>query len=195
MNFLAHAYLSFNDASILAGNMVSDFIKGKAQFGFSGKIRQGIVLHRQIDDFTDTHPATKKAKEIFRPAYRLYSGAIVDVLYDHFLANDPAQFTEASLKSFAAATYQQLEENMSSLPPNFVVIFGYMKMQDWLFNYRSHEGIRKSLNGLVRRSSYLTEADTAYNLFLEHYVELNACYLNFFEDVKQFAKESLGRLD
>ena len=29
MNYLAHAYLSFGDPDILAGNMISDFVKGK----------------------------------------------------------------------------------------------------------------------------------------------------------------------
>jgi acyl carrier protein phosphodiesterase len=51
---------------------------------FSGNIQKGIELHRNIDEFTDNHPVTKKAMEIFRPAYRLYSGPIVDILFDHF---------------------------------------------------------------------------------------------------------------
>src|SRR6478672_11877344 len=113
MNFLAHAYLSFENPEILAGNMVSDFVKGKAKFLFSGKIQNGINLHRQIDEFTDTHPATKKAKEFFRPDYRLYSGAIVDILYDHFLANDPTIFDESSLQLFAFDTYRTLENYFS----------------------------------------------------------------------------------
>src|SRR4051812_28673904 len=92
MNYLAHAYLSFNDPEILVGNMVSDFVKGKVKLSFSGKILTGINLHRAIDGFTDTHPATRKAMEFFRPSYRLYSGPIMDVLYDHFLANDAGIF-------------------------------------------------------------------------------------------------------
>ena len=155
MNYLAHAYLSFNDPQILAGNMISDYVKGRAQFSFSGKIQKGIMLHREIDQFTDTHPATKKAKEIFRPAYRLYSGAIMDVLYDHFLANDGTEFTPASLKDFAARTYRQLELQAADLPINFLQVFTYMKTYDWLYNYRSLDGMSRSLAGLVRRSAYL----------------------------------------
>ena len=88
MNYLAHAYLSFDDPEVLAGNMISDFVKGKKKFDYPFRIQQGIMLHRLIDDFTDNHPATKEAKEFFRPDYRLYSGAFVDVVYDHFLAID-----------------------------------------------------------------------------------------------------------
>jgi acyl carrier protein phosphodiesterase len=35
MNYLAHAYLSFNEPEILTGNMISDFVKGKKKFEFS----------------------------------------------------------------------------------------------------------------------------------------------------------------
>src|SRR6202008_4422095 len=100
MNFLAHAYLSFDQPEILVGNMISDFVKGKKKFDYPANIQKGIALHRFIDSFTDEHEATKEAKEVFRPAYRLYSGAFVDVVYDHFLATDENEFTEDSLLSF-----------------------------------------------------------------------------------------------
>ena len=67
MNYLAHAYLSFGHKEVLTGNMISDFVKGKARFQYPEGIQKGIMLHRAIDDFTDTHPATAIAKEIFRP--------------------------------------------------------------------------------------------------------------------------------
>lgn len=34
MNYLAHAYLSFNDPEILVGNLISDFVKGKKKFDY-----------------------------------------------------------------------------------------------------------------------------------------------------------------
>jgi len=174
--------------------MVSDFVKGAAKLGFSGKIQKGITLHREIDAFTDSHPQTKKAKEIFRPHYRLYSGAIVDVLYDHFLANDETIFTEASLKEFSKGIYKHLEMHTAELPERFVHVFSYMQSQDWLYQYRTKEGIRNSLAGLIRRAAYLSESQTAYNLFLEHYDFLNDCYRPFFKDVKLFAKQRLEEL-
>lgn len=64
--------------------MISDFVKGKKKFDYPQGIQRGIMLHRMIDTFTDAHETTKEAKEVFRPHYRLYSGAFVDVVYDHF---------------------------------------------------------------------------------------------------------------
>ena len=194
MNYLGHAYLSFNHQEILVGNMISDFVKGRQRFVFSGNIQKGIELHRNIDEYTDSHPATKKAMEIFRPAYRLYSGAIVDILYDHYLANDEEEFSDSSLRNFSQATYRTLETFAAQLPQRFLLPFTYMRTDDWLYNYKYERGMQKSLAGLVRRATYLSESQTAYNLFLQHYVQLNEQYKKFFRDVKQFARQRFEEL-
>ena len=100
MNYLAHAYLSFNDPEILLGNMISDYVKGRKKFDYGPGILKGIMLHRAIDTFTDQHPVTKTAMKFFKPAYGLYAGAFVDVVYDHFLALDENEFNENSLFTF-----------------------------------------------------------------------------------------------
>jgi len=87
-----------------------------------------------------------------------------------------------------------LENNSTHLPNRFVQVLLYMKTEDWLYNYSYAEGIRKSLHGLARRATYLREVDTAYDLFLEHYIYLNECYNDFFPDVKQFAKQKFEEL-
>lgn len=189
MNFLAHAVLSFGDPGVLAGNMISDFVKGKQQFDYPADIRRGIILHRKIDAFTDEHAATAAAKEPFRAAYRLYSGAIIDVIYDHFLANDEREFPGNTLAGFAQQTYKILNAHIEVLPPNFRAMLPYMEKHDWLYNYRTMDGIGKSLEGLVRRAAYLTESNTAMELLQQHYRFLNDCYHQFWRDVKPYALE------
>lgn len=193
MNYLAHAYLSFGHPEILVGNMISDFVKGKKKFDYSAGIQKGIALHRAIDSFTDNHPATKEAKEIFRPSYRLYSGAFVDVVYDHFLATDANEFAEGSLLSFSHQVYATLDEYVYLFPESFVRMYPYMKQHNWLFNYRNKWGTEKSLGGVVRRALYLQESDTAYRLFEEHYQPLQECYRQFWADLKPFARSEFER--
>ena len=194
MNFLAHAYLSFGEEEILVGNMISDFVKGKAQYDYSPGIRKGIILHRRIDEYTDTHDAIKQAKEFFRPHYRLYSSPIVDVLLDYYLANDANHFSEGQLALFSQSVYKTLNRYSASLPQRFLHAFTYMQSEDWLFKYRLKEGIMRSLKGLVRRSEFLDDSDTAIELFERHSSSLNECYKVFFEDVKIYAKEQLSLL-
>ncbi len=196
MNLLAHAYLSFNQPDILAGNMINDYVKGKKKFDYPAGIQKGMALHRAIDEFTDHHPATQQAKQYFKADYRLYAGAFVDVLYDHFLANDSNQFKdEAALKLFCQSTYKSLQINVGLLPLKFQQTLPYMQSQDWLYNYRFKKGIGRGFEGLVRRAAYLSDSTIAFTIFNTHYHALEICYDSFFSELKQFSLESLNRLN
>ena len=196
MNYLAHAYLSFNQPDILAGNMINDYVKGKKKFDYPLGMQKGMLLHRAIDHFTDHHPATQKAKQFFKTDYRLYAGAFVDVLYDHFLANDIAEFaSDIELNLFCQSTYASLENNFGLLPQKFQQILPYMLSQNWLYNYRYKEGIEKSFGGLVKRAAYLSESAIAYRIFNNDYNALHVCYNEFFPELKQFAIYELNRLN
>jgi acyl carrier protein phosphodiesterase len=187
MNYLAHAFLSFHHPGILVGNMISDFVKGKKQFDYPPGIRYGIYLHREIDSFTDTHPVTKKAKQLFQPAVGAYAGAFMDIVYDHFLATDPSEFTENGLREFAATVYRRLTDHQHLLPEKFAGMLPYMRSQNWLFHYRSTGGIEKSFGGLVRRAAYLEDPAPAFAVFMNHYDELKEAYTQFFPDLKKMA--------
>lgn len=186
--------MSFDQPEILVGNMISDFVKGKKKFDYPSGIQKGIQLHRFIDTYTDAHPATARAKEVFRPHYRLYSGAIIDVLYDHFLAIDTSVFGIQSLSAFTEKTYNLLEQYRQWFPASFAAMFPYMKTQNWLLGYSTREGIRKSLGGLVRRAAYLTESDTAFYLFETNYQLLHDCYRQFWADVLAYARSEFDLL-
>lgn len=191
MNFLAHAYLSFNNDGLLIGNMISDFVKGRKQYDYSPEIQQGIRLHRAIDMFTDDHPIVKEAKQYFRPSVGLYAGAFIDVAFDHFLANDQLIFTEDSLAQFSQTTYKTLMAHNEKLPLRFQQVLPYMVQHDWLFNYKSLYGMQQSFDGLVRRAKYLESSKEAFAAFQQHYVALQKCYSEFFPQLQAFAAQHL----
>ncbi len=187
MNYLAHAYLSFGNEPVLAGNMISDFIKGKKQYEYPAAIQRGIRLHRAIDDFTDTHPATKELKKFFKPHYGLYAGAFIDIVYDYFLGNDINEFTSAAeLALFSRETYTKLEKQLQGLPAAFQQVFVYMKQYDWLYNYHFDGGIQKSFAGMVRRAKYISESDTAFSIFMNNKESMQPYYDEFFPLLKNY---------
>lgn len=194
MNYLAHAYLSFNQPAVLAGNLISDFVKGKQHLLYPDEVRKGIMLHRAIDSFTDEHAATREAKNIFKPYYRLYSAAFIDVSYDHFLANDWQQFTDDSLSEFSQQVYKTLDNYLEVFPEPFRIMYPYMKQQNWLYNYRNRLGIERSFAGVVRRAAYLTESQTAFKLFEDNYSLLQQYYADFFPALQQYAYNTLQKL-
>ncbi|HTS45453.1 MAG TPA: ACP phosphodiesterase [Puia sp.] len=191
MNYLAHAYLSFRQPEILVGNLISDFVKGKKKEEYPELIRKGIQLHRLIDQYTDNHEATMRAKAFFRPACGLYAGAFIDIVYDHFLANDTKEFPQHSLAEFSQYTYQQMQPFEAVFPEKFSRMFYYMKLQDWLFNYQFRKGVQNSFAGLVRRAKYLNHYQPAFEAFETNYAALNDCYQVFFPDIRDYAYQQL----
>lgn len=193
MNYLAHAFLSFGDPDLLTGNMIADHVKGKAALAaFPERIREGILLHRKIDAFTDVHPATQRAKVWFREDYRLYAGPILDSLFDHFLANDPKCFLdEAGLMTFTQTAYTQLEERKAWFPPAFDRYFPHMREHNWLYNYRNLKGMQRSLQGLERRAAHMPPATKAYETFIGYYYGLNQCYYELMDNLIPYVKSEL----
>ena len=173
--------------------MISDFVKGKKKLDYSAGIQQGISLHRAIDEFTDNHPANKEAKNVFKSVYGLYAGAFVDVTYDHFLANDTREFSSASaLESFSFSMYTILNEYYTILPDTFKRMLPHMQRYNWLYHYRSENGIQQSYGGLVQRAKYLKDSLPAGELLKTNYSLLQHCYDEFFPQLKRYVLHQLS---
>ncbi len=182
MNYLAHAYFSLNNHDWLVGNMISDTVKGRHKFDYSTGIQQGIALHRLMDTFTDASPVVKQAMQILEPGAGRYAGPFIDIAFDYFLANDPAFFPdEESLAKFAQNVYKVLAiyTKTGFYPAVFERLVSYMRMQNWLFNYRFTHGICKSFNGLTMRAKYLDPRHNSFELFLENMESLQQLYNAF----------------
>ncbi len=117
MNFLAHIYLSGNNENIQFGNFIGDFIKGNNyKKKYNEDIIKGIILHREIDSFTDSHPAVHNSIKKLRPAYGRYAGVTVDILYDHFLAKNWNDYSSESLENFVINFHSAILERLNMLP-------------------------------------------------------------------------------
>lgn len=178
MNFLAHLHLSGNDPNIMVGNFIGDFVKGKKVESYEPGIAKGILLHRTIDYFTDRHQIVAKSKGRLRDKYRHYSGVIVDIFYDHFLASNWGQYHSESLEKFAEEAYNLVLSYEEILPEKALYMLPYMMKNNWLVNYASIEGISSALYGMSRRTKYNSQMEEAtkeleesYDLFKKEFEE------------------------
>lgn len=194
MNFLAHAYLSGDDKKILVGNVIADFIKGRQALSqLEAQVARGVEFHRAIDEYTDNHPVVHKSKNRLRPKYRHYSGVIVDVFYDHFLAANWKDFHAEPLGVFARETYKTLQTFSDVLPAAFKQMFPYMIEGNWLVSYAHVSGIHQALSGMASRTPYESKMDEASLDLREHYQEFNNEFVSFFSDLTRFSKEYLSQ--
>lgn len=187
MNYLAHAYLSFNDPEVVTGNLISDFVKGKKKYDYRPGILKGINLHREIDAFTDEHPLNKKTAQVFKPAYGLYSAAFLDIAYDHFLAMELATSGQQAFEQFTNKIYNDISSFEPELPENFRNIFPYMRRHNWLYNYQFGFGIQNSFEGLTHRAKYISDSQTAYHIFEDNYEILRSAFEEFFPQLREFS--------
>ncbi|MFZ9004182.1 MAG: ACP phosphodiesterase [Robiginitalea sp.] len=194
MNFLAHIYLSFDDPQITLGNFMADSIRGRDYLQFPERIQKGVLLHRAIDTFTDTHPITRKSSKRLHSRYRHYSMVIVDIYYDHFLARNWDSYSDISLESFTDNFYILLEENLHLMPETVQLMTPYMITDNWLLSYRELDGIHRVLKGLNRRTGLKSGMDQAMEELEDFYGEFQTEFTAFFDELIIFSRQKLATL-
>jgi len=194
MNFLAHIYLSFNDDEVTLGNFIADSIRGNKYKHLPSRIQKGIVLHRLIDSYTDAHPTVRKSTKKLHKNYSHYSGVIVDIFYDHFLAKNWEMYSDTPLAIFVDNFYDLLEDNYELLPDGTKHMMPYMIADNWIFNYSKLEGISKVLQGMNRRTKNKSKMNFAILDLEEHYTEFEKEFTSFFEELIVYAQQKYRSL-
>ena len=189
MNFLAHLYLSFEDDQITIGNFIADSIRGNKYNHLPEKIQKGIVLHRAIDTYTDKHPIVRQSTKRLHENYSHYSGVIVDIFYDHFLAKNWSEYADTPLPHFVDNFYDLLENNYDILPIGVKRMMPYMIADNWILNYAKMEGISRVLNGMNRRTQNKSKMNFAILDLEEHYTDFEKEFTYFFEELIVFSKQ------
>ena len=151
MNFLAHIYLSGDNDLMKIGNFMADGIHGKHFDTFPIAIQKGIILHRSIDTFTDAHPIFRQSTKRLHANYHHYSGIIVDIFYDHFLAKNWSNYSDERLEDYSERFYQSLRDNYDDLTPKTQKMMPYLIEHNWLLSYQTIEGIESVLTKMDTR--------------------------------------------
>jgi acyl carrier protein phosphodiesterase len=194
MNFLAHIYLSGEDEGLTIGNFIADSIKGKKYLDFKKEIQNGILLHRSIDTFTDQHPIVRQSTKRLHANHGHYSGVIVDIFYDHFLAKNWQQYHKIPLGEYVSKFYTLLETNFDILPIKIQNMLPIMKSNNWLLSYATVEGINTILGQMSRRVKHKNNMHLATLDLEKHYTEFEKDFTDFFEELKVFSKHTTTSL-
>ncbi len=193
MNYLAHILLSGEDKELRIGNFIADSVRGKNFDRFPDRIAQGIIVHRMIDTFTDSHPIVKQSKDLIRPSYGLWSSVIIDLFYDHFLAANWSNYHQQDLKSFTTDFYQDLEDYWDILPPRIKSFYPIMVEHNWIYSYRTIDGMSKILFQMDKRTRNKSGMQHATKQLREHYQSLENQFRAFFEHLQQFSLEAIKK--
>lgn len=192
MNFLAHLHLSGDNEQIKIGNFIGDAIKGKNYLSFAPDIQKGIILHRKIDSFTDRHEITKDLNKFFNEKYRKYSGIVVDIMYDYFLANNWSDFSDQELEQFVSDSHSLLMSNFRVLPMKVKKILPFFIGKNRLLSYRSLDGIESVLVAMAKYTSLPQAAKFAVEVIKNEHAYFENRFNLFYKELDEFAKGEIG---
>lgn len=185
MNFLAHIYLSGDNDLIKIGNFMADGIRGNKYLHYPKEVQNGIILHRAIDTFTDAHPVFRKSKHRLHEKYGHYSGVIMDILYDHFLAKNWTLYSNEPLEEYVARFYKSLEDNYAILNTKTKNLMPYMFENNWLVSYATIAGIEMILFQMDYRTKHRVHMQEAIVELQEFYTEFEEEFTLFFKELKE----------
>jgi acyl carrier protein phosphodiesterase len=192
MNFLAHLYLSGGDDDLMIGNFIGDHIRGNAINDLPERIRQGVLLHRKIDQFTDQHPIVHQTRIRIRPHFGKYSVVASDLFYDHFLASRWNEYSKTELHDFADGFYRKIEDYHEVIPERTKHMLTHMIPHNWLVGYASLQGIGKAMKGMSRRASFTSGLEKGEEVLLEGYEKYGQEFSLFFPELIGFVRNDSG---
>jgi acyl carrier protein phosphodiesterase len=176
MNYLAHMLCSDDSPASMLGNFIADFVKGDVEGRFPPEVVRGIRHHRRADSFTDSHEVFCASRRLVSSRRRRYAGVIIDVLYDHFLANAWDRYCSESLDEFVDRVYANLGRHPAVAPAPVPMVIEKMVREDWLRSYRTVDGIDRTFRRISRRvrrenplAAAVEELERSHDLFKDHF--------------------------
>jgi len=189
VNFLAHTYLSGGNEEIIVGNFMGDYVKGKNYLLFPEQVKKGILIHRDIDSFTDMHEVTRRSKQRLASRYHKYAGIIIDIFYDHFLASLWDSYSTLPLSEFVSRTYDLLKRNYKVLPDSIKRWLPTFLENNWMMTYSNVEGIELVLERMSANTSLPDHSAFAVEVLRDQYSIFLEDFLEFFPEIVEFLEE------
>ena len=192
LNFLAHFHLAQPTDGSRIGALLGDFIRGTPESlrtQLPLKVIDGIILHRAIDRFTDSHKIFLQSKELLSRPRRRFAGIIIDIYFDHFLAGLWSEFSEVSLPDFTTEIYATLRRRADWIGPEVSEIARQMQAENWLTASATIPGLALTFHKVSHRRTFLTPLIGAEEDLANHYQIFKTAFRNFYPEVMSFASE------
>ncbi len=195
MNYLAHLALTptVDDAlrqnALRVGNLLGDFVKGtesSLRLQLPADLVDGIMLHRGIDKFTDTHPAFLASKALLSPERKRYAGIVLDIIYDHFLSLHWSTYHDQPLDEFITNVYTLIDDNQEWQLGTLKDVFPMMQSENWLSRYRTISGIQETFRRVATRGKFTAPISSTDIDFKSHYAVFENYFHTLYQDLVDF---------
>lgn len=189
MNYLAHLYFAESTPESMMANLMGDYIKGPLALDWQPRLRDGVMLHRKVDAFTDSHPIFLQASARLSPVRRRFAGIILDICFDHYLCRHWDRFCDQPLAQFIAHSYGLLRQYRGYMPEAMRYPVSKMIEQDWLSCYADAQQIPTVLDRVARRLRRPERMVGSGEEFVALYGELEEDFLSFFPCLIEYVEQ------
>lgn len=190
MNHLAHVFLAPDSAECRVGSILGDFSRGIELAALPGKVQRGVLHHRAVDAFTDSHAEVLASKRLFSAQRRRFAGVALDVLYDHYLLRHWQSFSMTSRDVFVGRVYQELQQHEHLMPAPMVKVMRHMVRYDWFGAYRNLDNIGDALDRIAERIRFPNQFGGIIEEIHANEAQLECHFLNFFPELQSFSKQA-----
>lgn len=180
MNWLAHLFLSEPNPGFRIGNLLPDIAPPPALKSLPADFLRGIIQHKRIDAFTDSHPIVRQSISRIKPPLRRYAPIIVDLFYDHFLSCNWAVYSSYDLQSFVSEFYASIDDFSAILAGPIHERLVRIREGNWISTYHSIEGIAAALNRTSKRLSRPVDLASAAHTLEKHHGAFETDFQLFF---------------
>lgn len=186
MNHFAHLFLARPTVESRVGNLLGDFARGLDVDSLAAPVRAGLINHRKVDAYTDSHPDVIACKRLFSPQRRRFAGVALDVLFDHYLLRHWKTFANTPRQAFIDSVYRDLEAGRHFMPLRMATTTVHMIDNDWFNAYTELENIGYALDRIAGRIRFRNSFAGIIEEISSHDAVLEEHFLSFFPSLLQF---------
>jgi acyl carrier protein phosphodiesterase len=196
MNHFAHLALSSTTVESAVGNLLGDFARGVDQHQLPSAVLAGLLNHRAVDRFTDSHPVVLELKSCFSSDRRRFAGIALDIYFDHLLINHWEQFEQRHLETTIDEFYQRLSAGRSLMPGEEMRrVTQRIVDYDWFGSYRDIDSIAQSLDQVAGRIRFANRFDNSIEDIIRHRDLIQDGFFEFYPQLQQHIKQQAIEAD
>ena len=190
MNHFAHLVLSQATVESTVGNLLGDFARGVDANSLPAPVRAGLLNHRAVDRFTDSHPLVLEMKRNFSSGRRRFAGIALDIYFDHLLLTHWEHFEQRDPGELIAKFYQRMAAGQSLMPgAEMRRVTRRMIDYDWFGSYRDSSAIAESLDRVAARIRFANNFDNAIQDLQRHHDFIRDGFFEFYPQLQQHISE------
>ena len=186
MNHFAHLVLSQPTVESTVGNLLGDFARGVDADRLPVAVRAGLINHRAVDRYTDSHPLVLEMKICFSRHRRRFAGIALDIYFDHLLLTHWELFEQRQLDELILEFYQRMTAGQTLMPgQDMRRVTRRMIDYDWFGSYRDVDSIAESLDRVAARIRFANDFDNAIEDLQRNHESIRDGFLEFYPQLRQ----------